>query len=108
MTTVYRSRAVDSMIATVANSLLRESGINCPTTPHETEEVQRLAETIIRETVDTLVGPRDKLVYSTLTDVTDLVASDPETASVDQIREVAIALRGLLDLREALAEVGQR
>ena len=44
MTTVYRSRAVDSMIATVANSLLRESGINCPTTPHETEEVQRLAE----------------------------------------------------------------
>lgn len=107
MTTVYRSRAIDSMIATAANSLLRESCINCPT-PHETEEVRRLAETIIRETIDTLVGPRDKLVYSTLTDVTDLVASDPETASVDQIREVAIALRGLLDLREALAEVGQR
>lgn len=107
MTTVYRSRAVDSMIAAVANSLLRESGINCPA-PYETEEVRRLAETIIRETVDTLVGPRDKLVYSTLTDVTDLVASDPETASVDQIREVAIALRGLLDLREALTEVGQR
>lgn len=107
MTTIYRSRAVDSMIATAANSLLRESGINSPA-PHETVEARRLAETIIRETIDTLVGPRDKLAYSTLTDVTDLVASDPETASVDQIREVAIALRGLLDLREALAEVGQR
>ncbi|WP_233364564.1 hypothetical protein [Rhodococcus globerulus] len=107
MTAVYRSRVIDSMIATVANSLLRESGINSPT-KNETEEVRRLAETIIQETVDTLAGPLDDLAYSTLTDVTDLVASDPETASIDQIREVAIALRGLLELREALTEVGQR
>lgn len=107
MTTIYRSRVIDSMIATVANSLLRESGINSPT-ENETEEVRRLAETIIRETIDMLAGSCDGLAYSTLTDVTDLVASDPETASIDQIREVAIALRGLLDLREALAEVGQR
>ncbi|AKE01188.1 hypothetical protein XU06_30095 (plasmid) [Rhodococcus erythropolis] len=107
MTTVYRSRVIDSLISTVANSLLRESGINSPT-ENETEEVRRLAETIIRETIDMLAGSRDGLAYSTLTDVTNLVASDPETASIDQIREVAIALRGLLDLREALTEVGQR
>lgn len=107
MTTVYRSRVIDSMIATVANSLLRVSGINSPT-ENETEEVRRLAKTIIRETVDTLAGSHDDLAYSTLTDVADLVASDPETASIDQVREVAIALRGLLDLREALAVVGQR
>lgn len=107
MTTVYRSRVIDSMIAAVANSLLRVSGINSPA-ENETEEVRRLAETIIRETVDTLAGSHDDLAYSTLTDVTDLVASDPETASIDQVREVAIALRGLLDLREALAGVGQR
>lgn len=107
MTTIYRSRVIDSMIATVANSLLRVSGINSPT-GNETEEVRRLAETIIRETVDMLAGSRDGLAYSALTDVTNLVASDPETASVDQVREVAIALRGLLDLREALAGVGQR
>jgi hypothetical protein len=106
MTTIYRSRVVDSLITTVANSLLRES-INSPT-ENETEEVRRLAETIIQETIDTFAGPRDDLAHSALTDVTDLVASDPETASVDQIREVAIALRGLLDLREALAEAGQR
>ncbi len=108
MTTIYRSRVIDSMITTVANSLLRESSINSPPAGNETEEVRRLAETIIRETIDMLAGSRDGLAYSTLTDVTNLVASDPETASVDQIREVAIALRGLLDLREALAEVGQR
>lgn len=107
MTAVYRSRVVDSLITTVANSLLKASGINSPT-ENETEEVRRRAETIIRETVDMLAGPRDNFAYSTLADVADLVASDPETASVDQIREVAIALGGLLDLREALAEVGQR
>ena len=107
MNTIYRSRVIDSMIATVANSLLRESGINSPT-ENETEEVRRLAETIIRETIETLAGSHDDLAYSSLVDVTDLVASDPETASIDQVREVAIALRGLLDLREALAGVGQR
>lgn len=107
MTTIYRSRVLDSLIATVANSLLRESGINSPT-ENETDEVRRLAETIIQETVDTFACSHDDLAYSALVDVTDLVASDPETASVDQVREVAIALRGLLDLREALARVGQR
>ncbi|MFI5436197.1 hypothetical protein ACHMZP_30830 [Rhodococcus baikonurensis] len=97
----YRSGVVDSMIDTVANSLLRESGITSPT-QSETGEVRSLAETIVRETIDTLAGPRDTLAHNNLVDVADLVASDPETASVDQVREVAIALRGLLDLRERL------
>lgn len=97
----YRSGVVSSMIETVAESLLRESGITTPT-QSEMDEVRLLAETIVRETVDKLAGPRDSLAQRNLVDVTDLVASDPETASVDQIREVAIALRGLLDLRESM------
>ena len=42
------------------------------------------------------VGSRDALV-----DVVDLVASDPETATVDQIREVAAAAQLLLGVKPA-------
>lgn len=97
----HRTCLVDSMIDTVANSLLRESCIYSPTAA-ESDEVRRLAEIIIQETVDRLASPRDLSIGArdALADVTDLVAIDPETASVDQIREVAIALRGLLNLRD--------
>lgn len=40
-------------------------------------------------------------------DTADLVASDPETASVEQIRVVASVLRGILD-RHANTPVGAR
>lgn len=87
------------MIKTAAHSILKEIGIDTPTVA-EAAEVRQLAETIVRETVDALAWPRHLSVgmRESLVDVADLVASDPETASVDQIHEVAIALRGLLDL----------
>ncbi|NMM91809.1 hypothetical protein B2J88_47305 [Rhodococcus sp. SRB_17] len=105
----YGSGLVDSMIGTVANSLLRERGIYSPTEP-ETEEVRRLAETIVRETVDKLAGPQDLSTgaHRTPVDATELLSTDPETASVDQLQEVAIALRGLLILRDALVGVDRR
>ncbi|MFD6518061.1 hypothetical protein [Rhodococcus sp. NPDC060176] len=98
-TTPHRSPLIESMICTASTSLLKEVGITFPTDA-EMSEVRQLAETIVRDTVDALAGPRDLSVglRDTLIDVADLVASDPETASVDQIHEVAIALRGLLDL----------
>lgn len=98
-TPTYASPLVESMISTAARSILEEIGIDCPTAAESTE-VRQLAETIVRQTVDALAGPRKLSVgmHESLLDVADLVAGDPETASVDQIHEVAIALRGLLDL----------
>ena len=98
-TTPHRSPLIESMISTASTALLKEVGITFPTDA-EMAEVRQLAETIVRDTVDALAGPRDLSVglRDNLLDVADLVASDPETASVDQIQEVAVALRGLLDL----------
>ncbi|PBC35812.1 hypothetical protein CJ178_30615 [Rhodococcus sp. ACPA4] len=98
-TSTYTSPLVESMISTAARSILDEIGIDCPTAS-ESAEVRQLAETIVRETVDALAGPRRLSVgmRESLLDVADLVATDAETASVDQIHEVAIALRDLLDL----------
>ncbi|ROZ52856.1 hypothetical protein EEB12_28860 [Rhodococcus sp. WS1] len=45
--------------------------------------------------------------YVPVLDTADLVASDPETASVEQIRVVASVLRGILD-RHGNAPVGDR
>lgn len=44
------------------------------------------------------IGAREALM-----DLADLVASDPETATVEQTRQVAISLRGLLDRPEELS-----
>jgi len=98
-TTPHRSPLIESMISTASTALLKEVGITFPTDA-EMAEVGQLAETIVRDTVDALAGPRELSVglRDNLIDVADLVASDPETASVDQIHEVAVALRGLLDL----------
>ncbi|PBI83772.1 hypothetical protein BKP42_67590 [Rhodococcus erythropolis] len=98
-TTPHRSPLIESMISTASTALLKEVGITRPTDA-EMAEVRQLAETIVRDTVDALAGRRELSVglRDNLIDVADLVASDPETASVDQIHEVAVALRGLLDL----------
>ncbi|MFK4362763.1 hypothetical protein ABH939_006298 [Rhodococcus sp. 27YEA6] len=98
-TTPHLSPLIESMISTASTALLKEVGITFPTDA-ELTEVRQLAETIVRDTVDALAGPRKLSVgfRDNLIDVADLVASDPETASVDQIHEVAVALRGLLDL----------
>lgn len=98
-TTPHRSPLIESMISTASTALLKEVGITFPTDA-EMAEVRQLAETIVRDTVDALAGPHELSVglRDNLIDVADLVASDPETASVDQIHEVAVALRGLLDL----------
>lgn len=98
-TTPHRSPLIESMISTASTALLKEVGITFPTDA-KMAEVRQLAETIVRDTVDALAGPRELSVglRDNLIDVADLVASDPETASVDQIHEVAVALRGLLDL----------
>ncbi|MFE5790549.1 hypothetical protein [Rhodococcus erythropolis] len=95
----HRSPLIESMISSASTALLKEVGITFPTDA-EMAEVRQLAETIVRDTVDALAGPRELSVglRDNLIDVVDLVASDPETASVDQIHEVAVALRGLLDL----------
>ncbi|TSD40455.1 hypothetical protein FFI94_032670 [Rhodococcus sp. KBS0724] len=98
-TQTYASPLVESMISTAARSILDEIGIDSPT-ESESAEVRQLAETIVRETVDALAGPRRLSggMRESLLDVADLVTTDPETASVDQIHDVANALRGLLDL----------
>lgn len=98
-TQTYASPLVESMISSAARSILEEIGIDSPTAS-ESAEVRQLAETIVRDTVDALAGPRRLSVgmRESLLDVADLVAGEPETASVDQIHEVAIALRGLLDI----------
>ena len=67
--------------------------------PGEIDEAHQLAETVIRDVLSEQIGVPELSagLQESLRDLADLVANDPETATVDQIHEVAAALRSVLD-----------
>lgn len=105
MTTLWTPRsaahenesATSSLIAAVAETLLRESSVDSPTDQDRTE-ARRLALTVVSDAALTLeaVTGVSEWTRHRLVDLATLVAADPETASVEQVQEVALALRALL------------
>lgn len=85
-------------VDTVRATLLRESGLLNPNLG-EINEAHQLAETVIRDVLSEQIGVPELSagLQESLRDLADLVANDPETATVDQIHEVAAALRSVLD-----------
>lgn len=86
----------------VRDTLLLESGLLNPTS-EEIGEAHLLAQTVIREVLAHQIVLPDLSagLQESLRDLADLVADEPETATVEQIHEVAAALRSFIDRHAA-------
>jgi uncharacterized protein (UPF0371 family) len=85
------------LISAVVETLLRESAVESPT-DQDRVEARRLATSVIDNATLTLkaVTGISEWTRNRLTDLATLVADDPETATVEQVQEIAHALQSLL------------
>ncbi|PCK22008.1 hypothetical protein [Rhodococcus qingshengii] len=87
-----------TIVGVIRTTLLRESGLLDPGFA-DIAEAHQLAETVIHDVVADLAhGSKFTTeLRATLRDLVDLVASAPETDTVEQVQTVALTLRRILD-----------
>jgi hypothetical protein len=85
------------LISAVAETLLRVSAVDSPT-DQDRAEARRLAIAVVNDAALTFEASPglSEWTRNQLIDLAALVAADPETASVEQVREVAHSLKALL------------
>jgi hypothetical protein len=93
---------VSTPVDVVRDTLLHESGLLNPTL-EEMGEAHQLAQTVIREVLAHQIVLPDLSagLQESLRDLADLVADEPETATAEQIHDVAAALRSFIDRHAA-------
>lgn len=86
------------LISAVAETLLRESAVDSPHRSGQGAEARRLAVTVVNDAALAFEAPTgiSEWTRHRLIDLATLVAADPETASVEQVQEVAHSLKALL------------